>query len=133
MTWIFGERRKNIMRDTINDNQLSDELLKKRCVDMTGEDIYNIVIAAINSTNTPMNKPQKPVRLLRGYKELAEFLHCSRATACRIVAKKDIQAPAIIRSGKTILFNTDLLLEQLSELNNMRFINQKKQWQRQRK
>jgi hypothetical protein len=100
---------------------------------MTGEDIYNIVIAAINSTNTPMNEPQKPVRLLRGYKELAEFLHCSRATACRIVAKKDIQAPAIIRSGKTILFNTDLLLEQLSELNNMRFINQKKQWQRQRK
>lgn len=113
------------MQDIIDDIQLPKELLEKRCVDMTGEDIYNIVIAAINSTNTPMNEPQKPVRLLRGYKELAEFLHCSRATACRIVAKKDIHAPAIIRSGKTILFNTDLVLEQLSELNNIRFINQK--------
>ena len=77
MTWISGVKRKNIMRDTINDIQLSDELLKKRGVDLTGEDIYNIVIAAINSTNTPMNEPQKPVRLLRGYKELAAFLHCS--------------------------------------------------------
>ncbi len=106
------------MRDTINDNQLSDELLKKRCVDMTGEDIYNIVIAAINSTNTPMNEPQKPVRLLRGYKELAEFLHCSRPTACRIVARNDIHAPAVVKSGKTILFNADLVIEQLSEHKN---------------
>ena len=121
------------MQNIINDNQLSDELLKKRGVDLTGEDIYNIVIAAINSTNTPMNEPQKPVKLLRGYKELAAFLHCSRATACRMVANKDIHAPAIIGSGKTILFNTDLVLEQLSELKNIRFINQKKQWQRQRK
>jgi len=118
------------MQDIIDDIQLPKELLEKRGVDLTGEDFYNIVIAAINSTNTPMNKPQKPVRLLRGYKELAEFLHCSRATACRIVAKKDIHAPAIIRSGKTILFNTDLVLEQLSELNNIRFINQKQQWHR---
>ena len=133
MTWIFGERRKNIMQDIIDEIQLPKELLEKRGVDLTGEDIYQIVTAAINSTNTPMNEPQKPVRLLRGYKELAEFLHCSKATACRIVAKKDIHAPAIIRSGKTILFNTDLVLEQLSELNNIRFINQKKQWQRQRK
>ena len=106
------------MQNIINDNQLSDELLKKRGVDLTGEDIYNIVIAAINSTNTPMNEPQKPVRLLRGYKELAEFLHCSRATACRIVAIKDIHAPAVLKSGKTILFNTDLVLEQLSEHKN---------------
>ena len=121
------------MQDIINDIQLPKELLEKRAVDLTGEDFYQIVTAAINSTNTPMNEPQKPVRLLRGYKELAEFLHCSKATACRIVAKKDIHAPAIIRSGKTILFNTDLVLEQLSELNNIRFINQKKQWQRQRK
>lgn len=90
--------------------------MKKRCVDMIGEDIYNIVIAAINSTNTPMNEPQKPVRLLRGYKELAEFLHCSRPTASRIVARNDIHAPAVVKSGKTILFNVDLVLEQLSEL-----------------
>ena len=121
------------MPNIIDDIQLPKELLDKRGVDMTGEDIYNIVIAAINSIDTPMNEPQKPVRLLRGYKELAEFLHCSRPTACRIVARKDIHAPAIIRSGKTLLFNTDLVLEQLSELKNKRFINQKQQWQRQRK
>ena len=31
------------MRDIINDIQLSDELLKKRGVDLTGEDIYFIM------------------------------------------------------------------------------------------
>ena len=106
------------MQNIIDDIQLPKELLEKRCVDLTGEDIYQIVATAINSTNTPMNEPQKPVRLLRGYKELAEFLHCSRATACRIVAIKDIHAPAVLKSGKTILFNADLVLEQLSEHKN---------------
>ena len=104
------------MQNIIDDIQLPKELLEKRVVDLTGEDIYNIVIAAINSTKASMTEPQKPVKLIRGYKALAEFLQCSLVTANRLVAQKDITPPAIIQTGRTILFNTDLVLEQLSEV-----------------
>ena len=82
-------------------------------MDLTGEDIYKIVIAAINSIDAPMTEPQKPVKLIRGYKALSEFLQCSVPTAYRLVARKDITPPAVIRGGKSLLFNTDLVLEQL--------------------
>jgi hypothetical protein len=104
------------MQNINDDIQLSKELLEKRTVDLTGEDIYIIVIAAINSTNAPMTEPQKPVKLIRGYKALSKFLQCSVPTACRMVTRKDITPPAVIRRGKTLLFNTDLVIEQLSEV-----------------
>ena len=47
------------MQDIIDDIQLPKELLKKRCVDLTGEDIYQIVTAAIKSIDTPDIAPQK--------------------------------------------------------------------------
>ena len=104
------------MQNIINDNHLPKELLEKRSVDLTGEDIYNIVIAAIKSIDTSITEPEKPVRLIRGYKALSELLQCSLPTACRMVARKDIRPPAIIQSGRTILFNADLVLEQLNEI-----------------
>ena len=96
---------------------MPDELLAKRGVDLTGEDIYRIVIAAMES-RTPPGTQQNEVKLLRGYKELAKFLQCSVPTASRMVARKDIHAPAVIRSGRTVLFNADLVLEQLNELDS---------------
>ena len=105
------------MQNIIDDIQLPKELLEKRGVDLTGEDIYNIVIAAINSTNASMTEPQKLVKLIRGYKALAEFIHCSVPTACRMVTRGDITPPAIIRchnNSKILLFDTELVLEQLS-------------------
>ena len=97
-------------------NQLPEELLKKRCVDMTGGDIFQIITAAIHTVNNPATEPPRAERLVRGYKALAEFLHCSVPTACRMVVRNDIHAPAVMKSGKTILFNVDLVLEQLNEL-----------------
>ncbi len=58
----------------------------------------------------------KARKLLRGYKELASFLKCSVSTACRKVACGDIHAPAIIRAGRTILFDEELVLEQSCRL-----------------
>ena len=112
------------MQDIIDDNQLPDELLKKRCVDLTGEDIYQIVTVAIKSIDTPDIAPQKTTNLLRGYKALANFLQCSVPTACRMVARNDIHAPAVIRTGKLLLFNTELVLEQLMDVDS-KFINPK--------
>ncbi len=111
------------MQSNIN-SQLAKELLEKRGIDLTGEDIYNIVIAALNSTTAPMTEPQKPVKLIRGYKALSEFLQCSVPTACRMVARKDITPPAVIRRGKSLLFNTDLVLEQLIKIES-KWYNQK--------
>jgi len=42
------------MQDIIDDIQLPKELLEKRGVDLTGEDIYQIVTAAIKSIDTPI-------------------------------------------------------------------------------
>ena len=95
------------MQDIIDDIQLPKELLEKRGVDLTGEDIYQIVTAAIKSIDTPDIAPQKTTNLLRGYKALADFLQCSVPTACRMVARKDIQSPA-----------SELVLEQLIEIDS---------------
>ena len=103
------------MQNIIDDIQLPKELLEKRGVDLTGEDIYQIVTAAIKSIDTPDIVPQKTTNLLRGYKALADFLQCSVPTACRMVARKDIQSPAVIRIGRSVLL---LVLEQLIEIDS---------------
>lgn len=112
------------MQDIIDDIQLPKELLEKRAIDLTGEDFYQIVTAAIKSIDTPDNTSQKTTNLLRGYKALADFLQCSVPTACRMVARNDIHAPAVIRTGKLLLFNTELVLKQLMDVDS-KFINPK--------
>ena len=88
------------MQDIIDDIQLPKELLEKRTIDLTGEDIYQIVTAAIKSIDTPDIAPQKTTNLLRGYKALADFLQCSVPTACRMVARKDMK---VFLTARTIL------------------------------
>ncbi len=112
------------MQDIIDDIQLPKELLEKRTIDLTGEDFYQIVTAAIKSFDTSDITSQKTTNLLRGYKALANFLQCSVPTACRMVARNDIHAPAVIRTGKLLLFNTELVLEQLMDVDS-KFINPK--------
>ena len=107
------------MRDTINDNQLSDELLKKRCVDMTGEDIYIIMTEAIKNVSKPPS-PNAPI-YLRGKKELAEYLRCSITTINRWLKTKVIHDEAIIRQGKFIMFEANKVLEQLRENESIKF------------
>ena len=106
------------MRDIINDNQLSDELLKKRGVDLTGEDIYIIMTEAIKNVSTP--PPNLPI-YLRGKKELADYLRCSISTISRWLDTKVIHDEAIIRQGKFIMFEANKVLEQLRENESIRF------------
>ncbi len=71
MTWIFGERRKTIMQDIIDDIQLPKELLEKRGVDLTGEDIYIIMTEAIKNKSKPPS-PNVPI-YLRGKKRVGRI------------------------------------------------------------
>lgn len=107
------------MRDIINDIQLSDELLKKRGVDLTGEDIYFIMNEVIKNMPKPPS-PNEPI-YLRGKKELAEYLRCSISTISRWLDTKVIHDEAIIRQGKFIMFEANKVLEQLRENESIRF------------
>ena len=92
----------------------------RRVIDMTEQDLVELL------TRTQQPEPEKVAgkakgiekKLLRGYKELAAFLHCHVSTANRKVACGDIHAPAVIRSGKMVLFDPDLVIEQLLELDS---------------
>lgn len=102
---------------------MDKKLMKTRVVDMTGEELVSLIREA--STDAPINNVHKEEStitnskmLLRGYKELSVFLKCSVPTACRIVARGDISKPAIIRSGKTLLFNPDLVVQQLTAVDS---------------
>ena len=106
------------MRNIINDNQLSDELLKKRGVDLTGEDIYIIMTEAIKNVSTP---PPNASIYLRGKKELAEYLRCSISTINRWLKTKVIHDEAIIRRDRFIMFEANEVIKQLRENDMLKF------------
>ena len=107
------------MRNIINDNQLSDELLKKRGVDLTGEDIYIIMTEAIKNVSTPP-PPNAPI-YLRGKKELADYLRCSISTINRWLKTKAIHDEAIIRRDRFIMFEANEVIKQLRENDMLKF------------
>lgn len=118
MTLILcGEKQQNFVFMKFND------LLNRRLVDMTGEELVSLIRQAteeethknIRDHQSPSSGPKM---LLRGYKELSTFLKCSVPTACRMVTRGDITSPAIIRSGKTLLFVPELVLQQLAEVDS---------------
>ena len=93
--------------------------LSKRVIDMTGEELIGYFTQAVTEIiNAREFESTKPRHILRGYKELAAFLHCHASTVHRKVACADIHPPAVIRSGKMILFDADLVLEQLQQLSD---------------
>ena len=89
----------------------------KRLIDMTADELSELIRKEVQGINDDSRVSEaKESKLLRGYKELASFLKCSVSTAQRKVACGDIHAPAIIRAGRTILFDTNLVLDQLREI-----------------
>ena len=119
MTWIFGERRKNIMQDIIDDIQLPKELLEKRGVDLTGEDFY-IIMSAVIKNMTKLTSHYEPI-YIRGKKELAEYLRCSISTINRWIDTKVIHDEAIIRRDRYIMFEANEVIKQLRENDCIRF------------
>ena len=93
-----------------------------KLIEMTGEELVALIkVAAEEASNDNVRvrgKANSGDQLLRGYKELAAYLKCSVPTVCRMVTRDDIKTPAIIRSGKTLLFDPELVLKQLAELDS---------------
>ena len=102
---------------------MTETLLKTRLSDMTGEQLVSLIqdateAARCNNVREHQSSASDSKVLLRGYKELSAFLKCSVPTACRMVARGDITPPAIIRSGKTLLFDPELVVLQLAEVDS---------------
>ena len=108
------------MRDIIDDIQLSDELQKKRGVDLTGKDFYIIMSEVVKNMPKPPS-PNAPI-YLRGKKELAEYLRCSITTINRWLKTKVIHDEAIIRRDRFIMFEANEVIKQLRENDIMKFI-----------
>lgn len=94
-----------------------------KLIEMTGEELVALIKEATEGASNDNVRVWGDVNLgdsalLRGYKELAAYLKCSVPTACRMVTRGDIKTPAIIRSGKTLLFDPELVLKQLAELDS---------------
>ena len=102
---------------------MTETLLKTRLIDMTGEQLVSLIqdateAARCNNVREHQSSASDSKVLLRGYKELSAFLKCSVPTTCRMVARGDITPPAIIRSGKTLLFDPELVVLQLAEVDS---------------
>ena len=92
-----------------------------KLIEMTAEEFVTLIKEATEEASSDNVRVRGNANLgdsllLRGYKELAAYLKCSVPTACRMVTRGDIKTPAIIRSGKTLLFDPELVLKQLAEL-----------------
>ncbi len=102
---------------------MDKDLFNTRLVDMTGEELVSLIQEAnqevsYNNVRDHQSSASGPKMLLRGYKELSAFLKCSVPTACRMVTRGDITSPAIFRRGKILLFDPELVLLQLAEVDS---------------
>lgn len=101
---------------------MNKNLRNIKLIEMTGEELVALIKEAAEEASNDNVRVRGDAnsgdQLLRGYKELAAYLKCSVPTACRMVTRGDIKSPAIIRSGKTLLFDPELVFKQLAELDS---------------
>ena len=104
-------------------------LLGKRVVDMTGEEIVSLIRDAVDVAVVEKSSPvpAKDKKLLHGKKELARALSVSVSTVSRWLAgpSATLTPPAVIRAGKVLLFDYDLVLEQLKDCEELRWNKRK--------
>ena len=105
------------MKTSRNTNDAN--LLGKRVVDMTGEEIVSLIRDAVDVAVAE--------KLLHGKKELARALSVSVSTVSRWLAgpSATLTSPAVIRAGKVLLFDYDLVLEQLKDCEELRWNKRK--------
>ncbi len=110
-------------------NIINDQLLGKRVVDMTGEEIASLIRDAVDVAVAEKSSPvqAKDKKLLHGKKELARALSVSVSTVSRWLAgpSATLASPAVIRAGKVLLFDYDLVLEQLKDCEELRWNKRK--------
>lgn len=96
---------------------------------MTGEEIVSLIRDTIDAAvaEKPSTEQAKDKKLLHGKKELARALSVSVSTVSRWLAgpSATLTSPAVIRAGKVLLFDYDLVLEQLKDCEELRWNKRK--------
>jgi hypothetical protein len=101
------------------DENIIEQLLNKRVIDMTGQELVDLISRAVQQAkprdDMPVNKEKK---LLHGKKEIAAALSVSTSTISRWLDNGTIHA---IRADRVLLFDYDLVLEQLLASEGLRW------------
>ena len=109
-------------------NELSiKELLSKRVIDMTGQELVDLIGSAVQQATLRSDMPEpKEKRLLHGKKEIASALSVSTSTISRWLDNGTIHAPAVIRADRVLLFDYDLVIEQIQASEGLRWKGKEK-------
>ena len=105
-----------------NDENIIKQLLSKRVIDMTGQELIDLISSAVQQATLRSDIPEsKEKRLLHGKKEIASALSVSTSTISRWLDNGTIHAPAVIRADRVLLFDYDLVLEQIQASESLRW------------
>lgn len=99
---------------------IKDNLLqKKRLLDMTGEELTQVIREAIGAKSEPALAPKQFLEtypevppFITGVKGIADMLGISTSTINRMKAD-GVLDDAVLQNGKTVIFDTRKLLEAL--------------------
>lgn len=104
------------------DENIIKQLLNKRVIDMTGQELFDLIGSAVQQATLRDDMPsQKEKRILHGKKEIAAALTVSTSTISRWLENGTIHTPAVIRADRVLLFDYDLVLEQLQASEGLRW------------
>ncbi len=107
---------------SINSDISIEHLLNKRVIDMTGQELFDLIGSAVQQASLRDDMPEnKEKKLLHGKKEIAAALSVSTSTISRWLENGTIHAPAVIRAERVLLFDYDLVLEQIQASEGLRW------------
>ncbi len=111
----------------INDENIIKQLLSKRVIDMTGQELVDLICSAVHRATLSEDMPEhKEKRILHGKKEIASALTVSTSTISRWLDNGTIHAPAVIRADRVLLFDYDLAVEQIQASEGLRWKGKEK-------
>ena len=102
------------------------QLLNKRVIDMTGQELFDLIGSAVQQATLRDMPEHKEKRILHGKKEIASALTVSTSTISRWLENGTIHAPAVIRADRVLLFDYDLVLEQIQASEGLRWKGKEK-------
>ena len=104
------------------DENIIKQLLEKRVIDLTGQELFDLIGSAVQQATLRDDMPEnKEKRILHGKKEIASALTVSTSTISRWLENGTIHAPAVIRADRVLLFDYDLVLDQLQASEGLRW------------
>lgn len=108
------------------DENIIKQLLDKRVIDMTGQELFDLIGSAVQQATLRDMPEHKEKRILHGKKEIASALTVSTSTISRWLENGTIHAPAVIRADRVLLFDYDLVLEQIQASEGLRWKGKEK-------